>query len=485
MRNIFAGFLPIIGALLFAPSLAVCAGVRLSPAEIVRLRGVIVEAEDFGVAGRACDDLFPKLDRQQLWDLTRDANIGIALCAYAELHNSLVAHAKLPPEHFRLLYQRKDPTDLKWLSEYSLSSEKLARDPLDAQRFFGFLESRVGLKLPRWWEEAYLELHTVDFVFEYEEAPLGKTMHSGFLEVPTGLSVTQRDGQIAVRRGDCSFSLPKRIVDELEVDREEWFDRCNAAFGEDIGVVAFVTQSGSCFLFCVKNNEVLWRREFWGPGYFGMGSGVWVNDFEVSIQGDVVAVFGTGGSGTYVEVFDKKTGKNIFRFSQSYWIQRKKGKAQPAGSGDTRDSGQGAAANDTAALAAPDLDISAAVFTYMFAHAGNFGRNISRRLVSILDRCPPEFAERLRKRTGEAVLSPLVESTREYPNGQFLGGRYSPKGDDSLFYEISAIQPQEDGTVDVRCSVRWHSSAARGFEYTLKKRNGEWVVVRVVLVWTS
>jgi len=141
--------------------------------------------------------------------------------------------------------------------------------------------------------------------------------------VPIGLSLTESDGRIVVRRGDSSFSIPKAVVDK--VDSEEWFERGTAAIKGDTGVLAFFGVPGTCFLFAVKNNTLQWRAEVWGyglPNRIGV-TGSWVHDLEVSIEEKCVAVFGTGTGGAYVEAFDKKTGANIFRFSHTYWLQKR------------------------------------------------------------------------------------------------------------------------------------------------------------------
>ena len=315
MRWLITSYLSIVCAFVSCGWLAAYAGEPSPQGETVdRLRGVIVHAKDFFEAGEACNKLFRRLDKQQLREWSRDTNIGIALAAYAELHGNLVPRANSRAEHLKLLYGRLSG-GLPEVDRESLPEH--VRDPLDAQRFLGFLEARTGLQVPRWWEEAYQEQYTCG-IFEYQESSV-----LGFLEVPIGLSLRETNGRIVVRRGDSSFSVPKPVVDK--VDSEQLFQRCTATIKGDTGVVAFFDGPGSCFLFCVKNNTLQWSAEAWNygaPNRIGV-TGPWTHDLEVSIQEKCVAVFGTGTGGAYVEAFDKKTGANIFRFSQTYWLQKR------------------------------------------------------------------------------------------------------------------------------------------------------------------
>jgi hypothetical protein len=240
MRWLITSYLSIVCAFVSCGWLAVYAGEPSPQGETVdRLRGVIVNARDFFEAGEACNNLFRHLDRQQLREWSRDTNIGIALLAYAELDGNLVPRAKSPAEHLKLLYGRL-PAGLPEVDRESLPEH--VRDPLDAQRFLGFLEARTGLRVPRWWEEAYQEPSTFD-IFEHQESPLGEKLVHGFLEVPIGVSLAESNGRIVVRRGDSSFSLPKAVVDK--VDCEEFFERCTATIKGDTGVIAFFGVPGS------------------------------------------------------------------------------------------------------------------------------------------------------------------------------------------------------------------------------------------------
>ena len=131
---------------------------------------------------------------------------------------------------------------------------------------------------------------------------------------------------------------------------------------------------------------------------------------------------------------------------------------------------------ETPAAPEPDrrtLDIAVAVFAHMFEHADDWDRENPRRLVSVEGRCPARLLERLRDRTNLVVLSPFDE------------GAPVPRGDDSLFYEITEVTEGNDGEMTVECHVVWHPLAARGYEYRLRKKAGKWVVVDVEFTWLS
>ena len=240
------------------------------------------------------------LDARHLWKLTRDPDIGIALAGYLELHGDLVPRAESPPKHLERLY---GPL-LELVDRQSLPRQ--VRDPLDAQRFFGFLEGRTGLQPPGWWEKAYLEQYT-HRIFQYHQSPLGASLRHGILEVPIGLSVTEHNGRIAVRQGDSSLSVSRAVLDK--VDNAISVQQCTAVINGDIGVLALFAVPGNCSLLCVKKDTVQWTAKAWNygaPNRIGV-TGPWIHDLELTIQGDQVAVFGAGTGGAYVEVFDKKT----------------------------------------------------------------------------------------------------------------------------------------------------------------------------------
>ena len=131
------------------------------------------------------------------------------------------------------------------------------------------------------------------------------------------------------------------------------------------------------------------------------------------------------------------------------------------------------------------LEVAVAVFTYMFVHAEDWDNKINRRFVSLNGHSPPSLIKRLRTKSKFPVHSPYIRLEKGSVKESFVGGRYLSNTKDSLFYRISDIAKDVNGDIRVQCSVTWHSLAARGYEYTLEKKDGIWVVIKETRTWLS
>ena len=82
------------------------------------------------------------------------------------------------------------------------------------------------------------------------------------------------------------------------------------------------TAPSPCTLYAVERSsgEVSWSAEAWTGGGL-MDSAGWggSHDAKLQVRGDEVIVFGVTDGAAYIEVFDTKTGWNLWRFSTGYF----------------------------------------------------------------------------------------------------------------------------------------------------------------------
>jgi hypothetical protein len=294
---------PALAALLIAASTFCGPSRRCTSAEatigrLTDLHQILETATHFSDAGLAYNRVLPKLTDTELRELSRDLNTSLALQAYAELHNTWRENRKatLPDAVPSLLVNR------------------------DKYQFLGFLAGRTGLIPPRWWENAFGKPYT-DELLKYRQSSVADKLDRKFLEVPTGTELREHDGQIVVRIGERECVFPITIIDCLNKD-DVFVSRACAGISGENGVLAFYDRTGPCYLFCARKGVLRWQSVGWGQGSTAIAGGYWAHDAEIVLQDDIVAVFGSGTGGPYVEAFDLETGQNRFRFSREYWFQR-------------------------------------------------------------------------------------------------------------------------------------------------------------------
>ena len=92
-------------------------------------------------------------------------------------------------------------------------------------------------------------------------------------------------------------------------------------------VALYTTSPGAYRLYALERgtSRIVWTSEVWAGGGYQLGSGSWgrsggqTHDVAVQAAGPRMGVFGISGFTAYVEVFDARTGKNVCRFSTSYF----------------------------------------------------------------------------------------------------------------------------------------------------------------------
>jgi hypothetical protein len=198
-------------------------------------------------------------------------------------------------------------------------STKLDRQVAIA-RFLGFVEGRLGISLPVWWEEAIHKAGNEGKGHIGPGLPKNPYHHvaSGRWEfdMPNGQSISRTDDSTTISFCDETMSIPKALVDEVIGGRMSVLiekDRCFVASHNTLGY--------SYPLTCLdrKTGKLLWKASVWDwasriPG----ATGTWYEYVSVVGKNDRVYVIGTGVHNFYIDAFDQKTGKNVFRFANCY-----------------------------------------------------------------------------------------------------------------------------------------------------------------------
>ena len=68
-----------------------------------------------------------------------------------------------------------------------------------------------------------------------------------------------------------------------------------------------------------RSSKVIWSSLVWAAGGMKTYTGQGWHQAELTLTSGNITVFGVAGDTAYVEMFDRKTGKNIVRFSTSYF----------------------------------------------------------------------------------------------------------------------------------------------------------------------
>jgi hypothetical protein len=219
-------------------------------------------------------------------------------------------------------------------------SESTGRpDWVQVNCFLDFMEHR-GLEIPGWWKEMFqveigaqrrdnIWFRMSELLGFYHEAGLGsirapKDTTLERLPIPgrfiSGFKYPPDEGATILKIGQESVTLPDSIAAEIR-DRLELECISGLILADKCYLAIHSRQIGRYSVVCFKCNsdEILWRTQVSGSPFLvsirgGLGD-QWVSLTQQKIG---IVVFGVTDMGAYVEAFDAKDGKNLFRFCTSY-----------------------------------------------------------------------------------------------------------------------------------------------------------------------
>jgi hypothetical protein len=192
-------------------------------------------------------------------------------------------------------------------------------DLLAVSRFLGLIEGRVGVPVPKAWEETVKSAvgrsqRNIWFPPRWDLALIGRS---------SGQWPLERDGaHWLVKKDSQSITLPAQ--DQVET----FSDATVECAGESAYVGLYGSLPTSAYrLFAVNqgSGNVVWSCNVWGTSRI-RPRGVIVNtsgsDWHVAnmrASGETLVVFGFSSRAVYLEAFDRKTGENRCRFSTAYF----------------------------------------------------------------------------------------------------------------------------------------------------------------------
>jgi hypothetical protein len=141
------------------------------------------------------------------------------------------------------------------------------------------------------------------------------------LYAPRGVRLTTRNGWIAFRTGKGKGKLAAKMLYKLRIDDEYIANALKCSFAGKRAFVALYHNRGSAFpLLCIDphSGKVYWQSEVWGVNRRATDAGIGYYNIAILVNHESVAVFGQSDE-CNLEVFDRNTGKALYRFSTNEW----------------------------------------------------------------------------------------------------------------------------------------------------------------------
>jgi len=279
---------------------------------------------------RARSAVFEHATMEQIHDLKMSNQHSVALYA---AWRELICNSQLAMKHGRL--------------------EEAA-----VQRFMGFVEGRLMMRLPTWWQQTLQSARVLDTLPPLFEAPDWQSTYRS-----KGVAVLRSPPYIC-RVGDCEstkvqperseFGAPADVAFRSENENlivtvagrsvtlpsalfeRESFGQLDVLLEGKHCYLALHTERGYAFpLICVsEDGGVKWRTIVWSAACRG-STGYGYQQVTLSADEVTITVFGAEPHALFIERFDKKDGKNVFRFSTWYYDEGVRG-MKDRGSGASR-----------------------------------------------------------------------------------------------------------------------------------------------------
>lgn len=186
-------------------------------------------------------------------------------------------------------------------------------DPRDCQRFLGFLEGRMRVGVPEWWEVALADPG-------FYRPKVNGFDDGGWLDARelVNKDLDQNAG-VEFEFYDERFTVPAETYKKLSVSQ--------MGIAVDENYAALLNHSAYGFatkLYCVsrKTSQELWRADVWGLGPDPVArTGSWRGPtyMGVTVVNDKVFVFLAWIRGVCVEAFSINDGTPLLRFATNNW----------------------------------------------------------------------------------------------------------------------------------------------------------------------
>jgi hypothetical protein len=193
-------------------------------------------------------------------------------------------------------------------------------DSARMQRFLGFVEGRLALPIPGWWEDTLLEARAYgpsNIFFPPREIIVYQKTDIDLLSAP-GTSVRKKNGEVLLSNGKQAVTIQASVLHE---DRGRTARYLTPLIDKECCYLAIHADRASPYsLLCVgrKKGNIRWSSDVWAAGglvhYIGQG----YHRVTLLLDGDALMVWGVGDDSAYIEGFKTEDGTSLFRFSTSY-----------------------------------------------------------------------------------------------------------------------------------------------------------------------
>lgn len=176
-------------------------------------------------------------------------------------------------------------------------------------RFLGLIEGRLRVIIPESWEASAMS------ATGYGQNTIGFTLSEPMWEILKKQKPLRSDDHWILEKDGQTIKLPAEDGHGLIRNFSLLID------GETTYVALYGWPATPYSLFAIErgSNKILWSSKAWATGglkgYQGLGS----HFVEMRSTDETLIIFGCSDDCIYVEMFDKKTGKNRCRFSTSYF----------------------------------------------------------------------------------------------------------------------------------------------------------------------
>jgi hypothetical protein len=204
-------------------------------------------------------------------------------------------------------------------------------------RFLGFIEGRLRISVPTWWQETLkgVEVHRtneesfrdVGMLSIRQSRELGLRVQGSTVLDSDGDGVRMSVGRVSAVVPNASFERLTRRGGALKDPSQ-----LSAVIGDKSVYIALYPDAG--FPFKVHSLErmrgsVQWSADVWAAGRevaLGIGS---FHAVELVLTRRTLFVFGAEGDALYIEAFNADNGRNLCRFCTSFWFAGGLGPEQP------------------------------------------------------------------------------------------------------------------------------------------------------------
>jgi hypothetical protein len=196
-----------------------------------------------------------------------------------------------------------------------------------AQRYLGFLEGRLRVNAPPWWQKYFLAAQAyhrenIFFSIPYESWPYSKFQSVGtdrLLSVPKGASLVKGAEGLVYKSEQGSLVVPSDAVDSEKVrgpidslcasaDSHRWYLAVHGSRGMGYPLFGINRATG----------KVAWQSSVWAAATSAVYTGRGYHFVAVVPHADKVLVFGMANDVAYVEGFRAETGECLFRIGTTY-----------------------------------------------------------------------------------------------------------------------------------------------------------------------